>query len=34
MPDGAAPWPYVERLCEVEGNPVWAVDDAGTRYSS
>jgi hypothetical protein len=25
---GAA-WPYVERLCEVEGKPVWAVEDGG-----
>lgn len=28
---GAA-WPYVERLCEVEGRPAWAVDDKGKRY--
>lgn len=27
-----AAWPYVERLCEIEGNPVWAIDDAGHRY--
>lgn len=25
-------WPFVERLCDVEGKPAWAVDDAGTRY--
>ncbi|WP_237867244.1 MULTISPECIES: hypothetical protein [Bradyrhizobium] len=30
-PIGAA-WPYVERLCEVEGKPAWAVDDGGKRF--
>ncbi len=25
-------WPFVERLCDIEGRPVWAVDDAGMRY--
>jgi hypothetical protein len=25
-------WPYVERLCDVDGAPAWAVDDAGLRY--
>ncbi|WP_245344067.1 hypothetical protein [Bradyrhizobium japonicum] len=25
-------WPYVERVSEIEGNPVWAVDDHGLRY--
>ena len=25
-------WPYVERLCDVEGTQVWAVDDASLRY--
>ncbi len=25
-------WPYVERVSDVEGKPVWAVDDHGLRY--
>lgn len=26
------PWPYVERLCEVDGRPAWAVEDGGRRF--
>lgn len=25
-------WPYVERICEIDGRPAWAIDDAGLRY--
>lgn len=28
---GAA-WPYVEKLCEVDGKPAWAVEDGGRRF--
>ena len=28
---GAA-WPYVEKLCEIEGKPAWAVEDGGKRF--
>ncbi|WP_051000262.1 hypothetical protein [Bradyrhizobium diazoefficiens] len=24
--------PYVERLCDVDGRPAWAVDDGGRRF--
>ena len=30
--DTASAWPYVERLLDVSGRPVWAVDDGGMRY--
>lgn len=30
--DSAAAWPFVERICEIEGRPARAVDDAGMRY--
>ncbi|MDO9441595.1 MAG: hypothetical protein Q7T73_11965 [Beijerinckiaceae bacterium] len=25
-------WPFVEHLCDIEGRPAWAVDDAQRRY--
>ncbi|MHC2576589.1 hypothetical protein ACVI1J_001699 [Bradyrhizobium diazoefficiens] len=30
--DQVAPWQHVERICECNGHPVWAVDDDGHRY--